>query len=75
MSRYFFHIRDRDALVVDEEGIELASLEMAREEAAKSVRDLRSEADFAGENIDHQIIEVADGKGVVCHTTRLDGVS
>jgi len=40
MPRYYFHIRDGDTLVLDDDGSELANVEAIRNEAVESARDL-----------------------------------
>ena len=40
MPRYYFHIRDGDTLVFDDEGCELADWEAIKNEALRSARDL-----------------------------------
>ena len=44
MTQYFFHIRDGDTLVPDEEGCELPDLEAVKVEATKSACDLFKQA-------------------------------
>lgn len=48
MARYFFHLRDGDTLLPDDEGIELRDLEDARSYAIESARQLLSEAALSG---------------------------
>ena len=40
MPRYFFDLRDGDDLAVDEEGLELRSIQAVQEEAARSLADM-----------------------------------
>jgi hypothetical protein len=40
MPTYYFHIRDGDTLILDDEGCELDDLEAIRNEALRSARDL-----------------------------------
>lgn len=42
MLRYYRHIRQRDVLIEDPDGIELPDLDAARTEAVDGVRDLLS---------------------------------
>lgn len=44
MPRYFFHIRYRDGLVLDPEGVEFPSIDFAREEAISSAREILAHA-------------------------------
>jgi len=64
MTRYFFHIRDGDSLVLDEDGCELPNLAAAKREALQSAGDLLRQAKrnriFASET---PHIEVRDDAG------------
>ena len=44
MTRYFFHIRNGEDLLEDDEGIDLPSLAAARKEAVLSARELIAES-------------------------------
>ena len=68
MRRYYFDLRDDDALVEDEEGIELPDIESVQEEAARSLVDMAK--DMVGGNGDSSpwhrlVIEVRDDNGPV----------
>lgn len=63
MALFFFHVRDGDKLIRDEEGIDLDSLEDAMREAEAGARDMLDDAVLDGENINHQVVEVMDGDG------------
>jgi len=64
MRRYFFHLRDGDTLVQDEEGQEFSDLEAVRLEATASAREILSEAARTGTAGSlHLQIEVADEAG------------
>ena len=63
MPRYFFHIRDLDGLVPDEEGQELASIVAARQEAMLSAYDIAGEKLRNGETIAGETIEITDEGG------------
>jgi hypothetical protein len=64
MARYFFHLRDGDTLLVDDEGEELADLQAVRSYAIDSARQLLSQAVMNGTARSlHQQIEVADERG------------
>ena len=60
MARYFFHIRDEDRLVRDEEGMELPNLDAARKEAVVSAHSIVAEAIGGDEPLDHVAIEIWD---------------
>jgi hypothetical protein len=44
MPRYFFHIRDREQLIEDQEGVELADLHAVLDEALRIDREFGTEA-------------------------------
>lgn len=48
MERFFFNLQNRVGLVLDEEGLELSSLEAAREKAIGNIRSLVSEDALRG---------------------------
>lgn len=63
--RYFFHIRDENGLVRDEEGSELAGIEDARKEAHLSARDLIIDDVRRGQRVAPRIIEITDENGQI----------
>ena len=66
MPRYFFHVREGDVLLPDDdEGQELQSVKEAQQEAIQTARELLSEAALAGRaaSLNYQI-EVVDEGGV-----------
>jgi hypothetical protein len=68
MLRYYFDLRDGDALVEDEEGIELPDIESVQEEATRSLVDMAK--DMVRGNGDsspwhRMVIEVRDDNGPV----------
>ncbi|MFG3598308.1 DUF6894 family protein [Bradyrhizobium sp. RDI18] len=44
MKRYYFDLRDGDAVSVDEKGLELPDIEAVQEEAARSLVDMAKDA-------------------------------
>ncbi len=60
--RYFFHIRSDEEYDTDVEGIELASLEAAVNEATLSAREIVAERVLRDQRIDHMRFEIADGQ-------------
>ena len=78
MTRYHFDVRHRDGLTLDEEGMELPSVEAAWVEAAHSVAELATEAlpERAEHGAHHEMeVEVRDDAGAVlavkvCFETR-----
>lgn len=66
--RYFFHVRDKQGLIKDEEGTELPTLAAARFEARLSARDFAMEDLRRGGPILVREIEIEDEKGNVLGT-------
>jgi hypothetical protein len=68
MKRYYFDLRDGDAVSVDEEGLELPDIEAVKEEAARLLVDMAKDAvrgrrfDGFGRGVD---VEVRDEDGLV----------
>ncbi|WFU18866.1 hypothetical protein [Bradyrhizobium sp. CB3481] len=67
MPRYYFDIREGDDLAPDEEGLDLPSIELVQEEAARVLADMardtvRKDRDKAGHEM---AIEVRDDHGPV----------
>ena len=68
MKRYYFDLRDGDAVSVDEEGLELPDFEAVKEEAARLLVDMAKGAvrgrrfDGFGRGVD---VEVRDEDGLV----------
>ena len=70
MPRYYFDLRDNDELAVDEEGMELPTLQAVQIEAARSLVHIAKHAIWtkAESVLDHRMaIEVRDGDGPVLH--------
>jgi hypothetical protein len=67
MRRYFFDLREGDSLAVDEEGVELASVEAVQEEAARSLAEMAKEVTpGTSNNGGHPMaIEVRDDNGPI----------
>jgi len=77
MPRFYFHIRDGDTLVLDDDGCDLIDLEAMRDEALKSARDLHQQnaaehiftsnapyiavCDEAGNEVLNQPIHISNG--------------
>jgi hypothetical protein len=70
MARYFFHVRDGDTLLEDdEEGEELEHLNAVRRLAIESARQILSEAVLSGKAGSlRQQIEVVDASGITVLT-------
>ena len=70
MARYFFHLRDGDTLLPDDEGLELRDLEAVRSYAFESARQLLSQAVLSGKaGSVRQQIQVLDEGGRTVLTT------
>lgn len=63
MPRFYFHIRDHDRLIRDEDGLELEDEDAALREAKAGALDMLDDALAGGENIAHQVIEICDCNG------------
>lgn len=71
MPRYYFHIRDHDRLIPDEEGLDLPDDGEAKLEAEASAGDLIRDALLSGEDVHHQTLEIVNAKGRVIATVAL----
>jgi hypothetical protein len=65
MDRYFFNLRDGDALYIDPDGEELIGIDAAIAEAYVSARHLLAERLRAGAIVDGQVFEISDEAGEV----------
>ena len=68
MPRYYFDLREGDELAVDEEGLEMATLQIVQMETARSLVDMARQAIWtkAETVLGHRMaIEVRDGNGPV----------
>jgi len=65
MPIYFFHIRDGDTVILDEEGAEFADTVAASEEARASASDLASELVREGHYSLSSQVELTDEDGAV----------
>ena len=71
MPLYFFHFHQNQALVEDEEGLELPDLDAAKSEAITSIHDLIGETKLTGARFDKDgYIEIADASGQVLAVIR-----
>jgi hypothetical protein len=65
MKRYYFDLRDQDGLAVDDEGLELHSMECVQKEASKSMTDAIREMSRWPLKTGETSIEVRDENGQV----------
>jgi hypothetical protein len=63
MPRYYFHIRNADDVLLDDEGTDLPDLNAARELALASARDLLGDGIKGGKAVVAESIVVADADG------------
>ena len=73
MARYYFHIRDHDRLIVDDEGLDLPGDAEAFAEAECSAGDLIADAALGGDDVAHQVIEVSTPEGRLVGSVPLAG--
>lgn len=75
MPRYFFHVRDEDRLIEDQDGSELPDLEAARTEAAAAAREILAEQIRTGKEMSGRSFEITDDTGKVLATVTLRDVA
>ena len=63
MTQFFFHVRDGEDYLQDEEGVDLPDLDTAQHEAVLAAREMISEMVLKGQIIDGQTFEIADADG------------
>jgi hypothetical protein len=65
MTRYYFHIRRRNRLETDHEGVELPSNAAALAEAVRAAKDALVGSVIAGEPVEDDMFEVCNERGDV----------
>ena len=70
--RLFFHLVDREEVVRDLEGIEVANLMDARTEALRAIEELRHEDEVAARNWSGWTLNVTDAAGTLILSIDLD---
>ena len=68
MPKYFFHVRDHDALIADQEGIELSGPEAVLEECRRIVREVLDEEQWRDDLTAGRRFEIVDELGRVVVT-------
>jgi plasmid stability protein len=63
MSRFYFHLRDGDQFVTDDEGTDLPDLFAARREAVLCAREILAEAIKSGKRRVPEFLVIADEAG------------
>jgi hypothetical protein len=64
VPRFYFHIRDGEALEVDPQGVEFPSLESAILDARRAAREILAERLMEGETVDWQSFEITSEDGM-----------
>jgi hypothetical protein len=67
VPRYYFHIRQGDTTIPDEEGIDCESLDAAREEALQGAREIMSDAVLSGGLGESRTFVIKDSNGDIVH--------
>ena len=63
MPRYYFHVREGETFVEDPDGVILADLAAAHQEAFKAAREILSEWVLKGKRINGQEFVICDESG------------
>ena len=71
MPQFYFHIREQDHLIPDEEGMVLLDLVEARREALESCLDLIRNRVHGSQRPDGLRIEIADASGKVLESVNV----
>ncbi|MBB3444167.1 hypothetical protein [Rhizobium sp. BK379] len=71
---FFFNIRSKNVEDVDQDGMDLPSLEAARSEARRSAREMVAEMILQEEHIDGMRFEITDEAGRLVATIRFRDV-
>jgi flagellar biosynthesis GTPase FlhF len=72
MSRYFFHVREGDHLIVDEEGMEFDDNEGARDEALEGLREIIADRIRSHHPANNLQIEVCSEDGKLLYAAKLE---
>ena len=63
MGRFYFHLKDGDRIITDEDGLDLPDLDAARREAILGARELLADAIKAGKSKVPDALVIADEAG------------
>jgi hypothetical protein len=63
--KFFFNLHSEDAVDIDGDGVELPSLQAAKEEACHSAREMIAELVLENKPIDGMTFEIIDERGEV----------
>jgi len=70
--RCFFHLVNCRETILDDTGIEVSDLEMAKAEARKAIAELRQEDDETGENWSGWRLNIVSPDGSLLHSEDLN---
>ena len=70
-GRYYFHLANGDALIQDEEGTEVSSMQSALISAMEMIEELRAEDPSAADEWLGWRLEIVDASGRTVHTMPL----
>ena len=71
-GRYYFHLTNGEAVIRDEEGTEVSSMQTALISAMEMVEELRAEDPSAADEWQGWRLEIVDASGRTVHTMPLD---
>ncbi len=74
-GRYYFHLTNGEAVIRDEEGTEVSSMQTALISAMEMIEELRTEDPSAAEEWQGWRLEIVDASGRTVHTLPLDAHS
>ena len=71
-GRYYFHLTNGEALIRDEEGTEVSSMQSALISAMEMIEELRAEDLFSADEWQGWRLEIIDSSGQIIHSMPLD---
>jgi hypothetical protein len=74
MTRFYFNVREGDALLTDTDGQEFSDLNQARDEAISLSREIMADRILHGGAIGDRTVEIADETGKVLDTVSAKNV-
>jgi hypothetical protein len=74
-ERYYFHLTNGEAVIRDEEGTEVSSIESALISAMEMIEELRAEDPFSADDWQGWRLEIIGSFGSMVHSMPLDGHS
>jgi hypothetical protein len=73
MTRYYFHIRDRETFIPDDDGMDLYDIHAARIEARNTASEWIAEDVRRGRSTGATVIEITDWGGVILDALPMRG--